>query len=368
MSIDVDPGLASSLDRGYTLPASWYTDPVRHTHELDRIFHRCWQYVGMAGDMASHGDFLTGRLGEVPIVVVRDEEGRLRGFVNVCRHRGSTLVLEEYGCKKSIQCHYHAWTYGLDGRLRAAPGAKAEANFDPSEFSLVPIRVETWGPFVFVNLDPAARPLMETLGELPRLVEETGVPLNRIRRRRRDTYDIAANWKVVIDNYLECYHCPTAHPGFSDLIDLDRYTIHLFDLFSAQAGPVSEKARRRSDNLYVVEEGVEAGLYVFLWPNFALNIYPGPGHVSLNLFLPTSNGETRAIYEYCLVDEVEEQEGTDFITFLDQIQREDIVLCESVQQGLRSGYFDQGRLMLSRERALQHFQKLVYRFTAGTSA
>lgn len=363
MTTETRDDLASSLDAGYTLPASWYTDAAVFEREKARIFGRCWQYLGLQDDLPAHGDFLTTTLGDVPIVVVRDADGRLRGFVNVCRHRGSTLVLEDRGCKKSIQCHYHAWTYGLDGRLRAAPGSKAEPDFDASAFSLVPIAVDTWGPFIFVNPEVEATPLQETLGDLPQQVAELGLDLNRLRLRRRDTYDIAANWKVVVDNYLECYHCPVAHPGFTDLIDLDNYTIREYDLFSTQTGPPTDRARMgEATGLYAIGEGVERGFYVYLWPNFMLNIYPGPGNVSLNLILPVDVGLTRAVYEYCFVEEVGEREVDDFIQFIDQVQREDIVLCESVQRGLRSGYFHQGKLMLSREGALRHFQKIVERF------
>jgi choline monooxygenase len=227
------------------------------------------------------------------------------------------------------------------------------------------VQVDTWGPFVFVNPDLQAGPLRETLGTLPALVDATGIDLNAIRCRKRDTYDIDANWKVVVDNYLECYHCPVAHPAFSDLIDLDQYVVTEYDLFSTQAGPVKESAVRGRDTLYSIGPGVEDGFYAYLWPNFMLNIYPGPGNVSLNLILPTGTGSTRAVYEYCFVDAVGEDEVRDFTAFIDQVQREDIVLCESVQRGLRSGFFDQGQLMLSRERALQHFQKLVFRYMQG---
>ena len=214
VTIDLMGPLASSLDRGYTLPASWYTNPAMFEAEKDCIFRRCWQYAGLTEQVRHHGEFFTCQAGEVPIVVVRDVDGDLRAFVNVCRHRGSILIPEERGCRKSIQCHYHAWTYGLDGTLRAAPGEKGEAGFDRSEFSLLPVRIDTWGPFIFVNPDRDAPPLYEVLGDLPDLVAETGLKLDDIRLRRRDTYDMAANWKVVVDNYLECYHCPTAHPGF----------------------------------------------------------------------------------------------------------------------------------------------------------
>lgn len=360
------PGLATSLRDGYTLPSTWYTDATIFHAEKDRIFRRSWQYVGLADRLARRGDFLTYWAGDVPIVVVRDERELLRGFVNVCRHRGSQLVLDRCGTRQSIQCHYHAWTYSLDGSLCAAPGEKGEPHFDRGEFSLVPVQVDTWGPFVFVNPDVGAPPLAHVLGDLPQLVNETGIDLNALRCRKRDRYDIAANWKVVVDNYLECYHCPVAHPGFSDLIDTQNYTIREYDYFSTQTGGVKQSAREGRRSPYVIGEGVEDGFYVFLWPNFMVNIYPGPGNVSLNLIVPQDTERTEAEYEYLFADEVTDGEVAEFTGFIDQVQREDTVLCESVQRGLRSGFFDQGKLLLSREAALRHFQLLVYgSVTAG---
>ncbi len=358
------PELQGALERGYTLPASWYTDSAIFALEQQRIFRRCWQYAGLTEQVASPGDFFTCRLGEVPVVVVRDVEGQLRAFVNVCRHRGSELVLDTSGNRKTLQCHYHAWTYNLDGSLRAAPGTKDEPGFCKEEFSLFPLPLETWGPFIFVNPDRQATPLAQMLGRLPQMVEATGLPLHAIRKRVRRTYEIAANWKVVVDNYLECYHCPIAHPAFSQLIELDQYQVREYEYFSTQGGPVKASASSQ-DNLYDTSDGVRAGFYAFLWPNFTLNIYPGPGNVSLNLFVPVDVNRTLAIYEYCFVDAVGQEEEQAFIKFIDQVQEEDIVLCESVQRGLRSGYFDQGRLILTRENGLRHFQKLVFRFLAG---
>ena len=358
------PDIATALEQGYTLPAIWYTDPAIFALEQQRIFRRCWQYVGLTEQVAQPGDFFTARMGEAPIVVVRDSEGQLRAFANVCRHRGSELVLDACGNRKTLQCHYHAWTYNLDGSLRAAPGSKDEPGFCKEHFSLVSLPLETWGPFIFVNPDRSAAPLAQMLGGLPGMVEATGLPLNAIKRRVQRAYDIAANWKVVVDNYLECYHCPVAHPGFSNLIDVNQYAVAEYEYFSTQGGPVKNAASGK-EGLYKIGAGVEEGFYAFLWPNFTLNIYPGPGNVSLNLFVPMDVNRTIAIYEYCFVDEVSAADERDFVQFIDQVQDEDVVLCESVQRGLRSGYFDQGRLMLSREKALRHFQQLVHRFLAG---
>jgi choline monooxygenase len=212
-----------------------------------------------------------------------------------------------------------------------------------------------------VNPDPAARPLAETLETLPQLVAATGLDLGAIRRRARQTYEIDANWKVVVENYLECYHCPVAHPGFCDLIDTNDYVVTEYEYFSTQTGKVKEAARNgMATNLYDASRGVQEGFYAYLWPNFTLNIYPGPGNVSLNLFVPLAVDRTLAIYEYCFADAVSAQEERDFTRFIDQVQREDITLCESVQRGLSSGYFEQGQLMLSREHALRHFQRLAH--------
>jgi choline monooxygenase len=353
--------LGSSLAEGYTLPARWYVDPAVFAAERDRVFRHCWQYVGLTEHLARPGDYLTYTAGDIPVIVLRDRAGSLRAHINVCRHRGCLLIPDGRGNRKALQCGYHAWTYDLDGSLRAAPGEKLEPGFDRAEFSLLPAQVDSWGPFVFVNPDCDAPPLLSMLGELPQLVAGTGIDLPALRSGHTDRYEIAANWKVVVDNYLECYHCPVAHPAFADLIDLDQYTIREYAYFSTQSGPVTDSARTGRDGLYAVGGNVAAGFYVYLWPNFMLNIYPGPGNVSLNLIVPEGAERTTAYYQYCFVDAVGAEERSDFIRFIDQVQREDTALCEAQQRGLRSGAIGQGRLMLSRERALQHFQRLVFR-------
>jgi phenylpropionate dioxygenase-like ring-hydroxylating dioxygenase large terminal subunit len=362
---DTQSKLQEALEQGRTLPATWYTDPVLYSRERDQIFRRTWQYVGLTEQLASPGDFFTATVGEVPIVVVKGKDEQIRAFANVCRHRGAIVVREQQGHRTSLQCHYHAWTYDLDGTLRSAPSMKDEASFDTACYRLPTLGCETWGPFIFVNPDPRpaqAQPLSDFLGELPALVTETGLDLTTIRRRVRRTYDIAANWKVVLDNYLECYHCPVAHPGFCDLIDTNEYVITEYEHFSTQQGALKSSARQGKDAPYQIGAGVENGFYAFLWPNFTLNIYPGPGNVSLNLFLPLGSERTIAIYDYCFADAISAQEEQAFVRFIDQVQEEDIVLCESVQRGLTSGYLEQGQLMLSKEKALRHFQKLVYRY------
>ncbi len=357
--------LRETLDQGFTLPASWYTDADIFRREQRRMFRHSWQYAGLTEQVAATGDFFTYNTGDLSFIILRDAEGQLRAFVNVCRHRGSQLILQENGRRSSLQCQYHAWTYDLDGSLRAAPGMKDEEAFNKDDFWLFPVSIGTWGPFIFINPDAHARPLADQLGELPALAAATGLNLDAIHRRVRRRYDIAANWKVVVDNYLECYHCPVAHPSFCDLIDVGNYTVREYDYFSTQTGTLKESAKAGRENLYDVggDKGaaVENGFYAYLWPNFTLNIYPGPGNVSLNLFIPVDVNHTIALYDYCFVEEVTEEEEANFVRFIDQVQTEDVALCESVQRGLRGGYFDQGKLMLTRENALRHFQKLVFK-------
>ncbi len=359
-----DPSLLEALGRGRTLPARWYTDPKLLEQEKKRIFAASWNYVGLVEQVAQAGDFLTCRVGEVPVVIVRDEARALRAYANVCGHRGSELVLEKSGNRRTLQCHYHAWTWDLDGALRAAPRCQEQAGFDKADFPLTPLGVETFGPFLFVNPGPAPRSLTATLGQLPAIIRSAGAEIDTLKFRERREYAIQANWKVVVENFLECYHCLVAHPAFADLIDLDRYQVVPHELFSVQRGPLKASAQEKRPERFGADECRE-GVYTYLWPNFMLNIYPGAGNASTNLILPIDEHHCLAVYEFFFSERMPEEEQRAMVAFIDQVQQEDIVLVESVQRGLRSGFYKQGQLILSRENGIQHFQKLVYSALTG---
>jgi len=348
-----NPALASALERGDTLPARWYVEAEVFQAEKERIFHSTWQYVGHTGQVPSAGDFFTTHLGELPIAIVRDTGGVLRAFANVCRHRGSEVVLECAGNRKTLQCHYHGWTYNLDGTLRAAPRENEQRSFARETLSLVPFAIETWGPLIFVNPARDAGPLRDVLGELPVIFERAGIDLTQMRMLRQDTYELASNWKVVVENFNECYHCPIAHPRFSQVIDTDSYRVDTRnEYFSAYYGPILRSPGR----------GVT---YATLWPNAMFALSGDPPAMQVISAIPIDAGHTRQLVDYFFAAELSDEQMRDYVEFSDLVTREDVVLCESVQRGLRSGAIEHGRLMLSREGGIQHFQKLVYRFLSA---
>src|SRR5918994_2496558 len=293
----------ATLADGRTLPFDWYSDPAVLRLERDRIFRRAWQYAGRADQAAERGSFFTCDAGGIPIVVVRDDEGTLRAFLNVCRHRGS-LVCEGEGRRETLQCPYHAWTYGLDGSLRAAPRSDREPLFDKTELGLVSASVDSWGPFVFVNPDGAAAPLAETLGELPELVAASGLDLGSLRFLQRSSGEYEANWKVCSENFLECYHCQVAHPGFSKVVDVsvDAYVLEASPTFSTQYGPVREEWKGEFDP----RGPIERGQFHFLWPNLTLNIMPGHPNLSIGPILPTAPERTARFLDYFVGPDVEQ--------------------------------------------------------------
>ena len=184
-----------------TLPWAWYADPEILRREGRRIFARAWQYVGHSGQVSEEGSFLASVAGEIPVVVTRARDGVLRAFVNVCRHRGH-IVATGSGRRETLQCPYHAWTYGLDGLLRAAPRSEREPGFDANELGLQQIAVDTWGPFVFVNPDPNAAPLADALGDVPARLAEI-LDVDALEFRFRSEFELDANWKIACENFLE---------------------------------------------------------------------------------------------------------------------------------------------------------------------
>ena len=337
-------GNAKHFPRLETLPWSWYTDPEILRREQETIFRQTWQYAGPAEHVADPQTFFTCRAGDIPVVVVRDREGELRAFVNVCRHRGS-IVVEGRGGRATLQCRYHAWTYELDGTLRTAPRADRERAFDPSGLSLVPVAVETWGPFVFVHPDREAPPLAGVVGRLPGLVPDVA----SLRFHHRSEYELAANWKIACENFLECYHCPVAHPGFSKVVDVDpdAYLLESNESFWSQFARLRDNA------------AAPAGQFHLLFPNVKLNVYPGAPNLSIGPVLPAGPERTVGYLDYFFPEDADEAWVSELLAFDDQVGREDASLVESVQRGVRSGVIEHGRLLPESEQLVAGFQRRV---------
>jgi choline monooxygenase len=356
------PPLGQPLEEGWTLPADWYRDQVVFDRERERVFGVGWQYAAPASHVAEPGSFVTAQVGHVPVVVVRDRAGALRGLVNVCRHRGH-LVAHGSGCRETLQCPYHAWTYDLDGSLRRAPRSEREPGFDPAALSLVPVSVDAWGPFVFVNPDAGAAPLAEALAELPALVAESGLALDELRFHSHHEWTIDANWKVVLENFLECYHCAVAHPGFSKVIDVDpdAYGLRVHRTFSSQVGPVRASALDGGRRVpYVPRGDVRQAQYHFLWPATTINIAPGPQNVAVERWVPTGPRRTVEVTDYYFGADVPPDQIADLMAWDEQVAREDVALVDAVQAGLDSAAVPQGRLMRESEQLIADFQRRVY--------
>ena len=343
MDFSFDADLASAE----TLPSRCYTDASMLPLEQARVFGRSWQWVGSTGQLAEPGSRFHVSIGGEPLLVLKDGEGRLRAFSAVCRHRAGRVG----GEGKTLKCAYHGWTYDLDGRLLGTPEFEGVKHFDRAGCALPEFRVESWGPWIFVNLDAAAPSLGEVLGEI--LTETAHWPLDRLRPVKTLDYDLACDWKVYVDNYLEGYHIPVAHPELFRQMDYSAYRVETRAWHSRQHAPV-----KGADTLYhrdLAEGAMPEALYYWVFPNLMVNVYPD--HVQLNLIQPLGPGRCRTHFAW-FVEEGKALDLSENLAFSDLVQQEDIALCEAVQQGLGSRTYDRGRYSAKRENGVHHFHQL----------
>ncbi len=343
------------LSRATTIPSNWYTDPAFLQLDRERVFWRTWQPVGHARDAALPGQYFSGEIAGEPIVITRTQTGELQAFANVCRHRASAIVNGK-GQGNVLKCPYHGWTYQLDGRLLGTPEFDGVNDFDRTAVCLTRYRVEAWGPFIFVNVDGQAPPLAEVMGSIPQEVAGLGCALDQLQFSHRRDYVIHCNWKVYIDNYLEGYHLPTAHPGLFRELDYSQYRVDTFRWHSSQYAPI-RPPRAGEVRQYGEEAADNRALYFWIFPNFMLNVYPD--NLSSNIILPLGPDKTLTIFEWFhypgaagVKDET--------IAFSDEIQQEDIGICEAVQKGLASRSYDKGRFSVKRENGVHHFHLLLH--------
>jgi len=356
MSNPPPPGLAGQpLATSSALPAHHYVGSAAEALDRRAVFARSWQLAAHRSQLAGIGDHVVTEVAGVPLVIVRDEDGELRALHNVCRHRAGPLALCDGRGAKRLRCHYHGWTYTLDGRLLSAPEMDAARNFNAATVRLPTAHVAGWRDLVFVALGEAP-PLHDLLYGIDARIGESA--LVGYTFQRRVAYDIGCDWKVYVDNYLEGYHVPHIHPELNRMLDYRSYLTELARWHSLQWSPLES-----SSDLY----GNGDALYYWIWPNTMLNILPG--RLQTNRVLPLPGNRCRVEFDFYYppdLDAVGRWERD--LVFSDAVQKEDVAICEHVQRGLASGSYVAGRLNPKRESGVHHFHELLraaYRGAAG---
>lgn len=328
------------------LEAEYYVRPEWWAYECKEVFGSSWQWVGTAAELAAPGTALAVDGAPIPLLVLRDQDGALRAWHNVCRHRAGPLLCGRAQGLKRLRCRYHGWTYTLDGCLRVAPELRDGVDFDFADFGLRPAAVRTWRGMVFVHADPDAdfAPLVAGLDE--RL---GALDLSAFVHQQRVGYTLDCNWKVYVDNYLEGYHVPHIHPSLNAVLDYRRYRTEVYPQSSLQASPLDE-----TPGVYAAGEA----LYVHLWPNTMLNVLPE--RLQTNRVLPLSPERCRVEFDYYYPGSLSAAARAARFEadhrFADPIQAEDAEICVYVQRALASGSYRPGPLHPERERAVLAFQ------------
>jgi carnitine monooxygenase subunit len=364
---DLDPG------RSWSLRAEAYTDQRWAEADVRGIFAQTWQWVCHVEKLRAPGSYVSATVAGMPVAVVRGRGGELRAFYNVCKHRAHEL-LSGSGTSRNIVCPYHAWTYSLDGSLKAARRADRMETFDKTEVCLDQVAVEEFGGMVYVNLDPAAVPLREQAADLAEEIAHWAPDVAQLTHAKRLTYDVATNWKNVIDNFLECYHCHIAHKEFVDLVDMDTYEVRTHGIWSSHFAEAGKHANAAYD---VSGASVTEHAVWWLWPNTCLLRYPGRGNFMVFQVVPDGPDRTLETWDFFLESTELNDAEVESVRYIDDVlQQQDIAIVESVQRGMRTPAFDQGRIVFDparegsglSEHGVHHFHGLVldaYRSLAG---
>ena len=343
------------LSEASTIPAPWYVDPRIAELETQTVFSKTWQMIGRIDQVEKAGQFVSAFVAGEPVVAVRGNDGVLRAFYNVCRHHAAAVVTEPCGQAQLLHCPYHGWNYGLDGSLKGMPEFDGVKNFERQQNGLVPVRAEIWEKFVFVNLDPHAESLASFLGGLVKRAAPLGLAtLNFFDTR---AYDIACNWKVFVDNYLDGgYHVPHLHKGLNSVLDYKEYTIENEDRYCLQSSPMVSSeddaatgATRKGDRAW----------YFWQYPNLMINCYQG--YMDTNLVIPVDVDHCRVIFDFYFddVSEAHREYNQQSVAVGARVQDEDLGICEDVQRGLKSRAYGAGRLSVRREAGEQLFHRLL---------
>jgi Rieske 2Fe-2S family protein len=337
-----------------TLPQRYFVSPETLAEEQETIFSKQWVLVGHQSQIATAGDYLTSDVAGESLMVVRDKSGEVRGFYNVCRHRGTRLCEEKTGHLSAIQCPYHAWTYALDGKLIGAPHMDTVQGFDKADYSLHAIRLALWEGFVFVNLDDSATPLAEWFAPLAGKFTHWNLP--KLHSAKRIEYDVRANWKLIFENYSECYHCPGVHPALSKLTPYDSAENDLSEgpFLGGFMRITKGKSLSMSGNACALpiehdqehdKESTQRVFYYSIFPNMLLSLHPE--YVMVHQLWPQSPERTLIVCDWLFHPDAARAgqavyNPDDAIQFWDTTNKQDWHVCELSQQGIASRAYEPG--------------------------
>ena len=348
---------AVGIESAWLPPKSWYNDGRFFALERDTVFKHNWLIAARSDQLQNIGDFVAGSVAGEPYVVVRGEDQQLRAFFNVCRHHAAQVAVGA-GCTESLVCPYHGWTYGLDGRLIKAPELGAVKDFDRTKFGLTPMQVAEWCGLVFISMSDAPRPLAGEFTELSRRLRDMEVDTLQFVARRK--YTLECNWKVYVDNYLDGgYHVSHLHKGLAGQLDLDSYRTEIFERYSIQSGAGASGGGAGSGGADFAERIGDRVLYAWIYPNLMINRY-GP-MMDTNWVLPRGHDSTEVIFDYYFMPTLAGDDAfvEKSLSASDVVQKEDVDICQSVQTGLASVSYDQGRYSVKREMGEHHFHRLL---------
>jgi phenylpropionate dioxygenase-like ring-hydroxylating dioxygenase large terminal subunit len=355
---DIGAGHDRDPARSMSLRSAAYTDPKWLAADLRGIFARTWQWVCHVEQLAEPGSYVAATVAGMPVVVVRDRSGVVRAFYNVCKHRAHEL-LSGAGTTGTIVCPYHAWVYDLDGALRGA----RRATFDKSGICLDQVRVEEFCGFVYVNLDPGAAALSVQAPDLAAEIMRWAPDVGRLTFAKRLTYDVRSNWKNVIDNFLECYHCHVAHREFVALVDMDTYEVRTHGIWSSH---FAEAGKGENPAYDVAGASVTQHAVWWLWPNTCLLRYPGRGNFMVFQVVPAGPDRALETWDFFFETDRLQDAEVEAVRYIDEVlQMQDIAIVESVQRGMATPAFDQGRIVYDprglglSEHGVHHFHGLV---------
>ncbi|KAB7705542.1 Rieske 2Fe-2S domain-containing protein [Bacillus aerolatus] len=339
--------ISEKLSEAHTLPSWLYTKPEVLEVEKREIFSKTWQYVGHTSQFTKPGDYITTEVADRPVIVSYGQDGELRAFYNVCTHRAAKLV-EGEGNKAVFACPYHAWTFRLDGSLNRAPNMDGVENFDHQDFCLKKIKLEIFESFIFINLDPEAESMSVLFPDLFNHVKK--YDMGSFKRVRVKETICQSNWKIGIDNYLECDHCSIVHKALVSKLDMNLYEMAMYENYSYQGTPLKGVAGD-----FALGQG---GRYYWLYPNTWFSFDPGPANLSIHQSIPIDHRTTKYVYTTFFKTDVVTKEEEELMAIDELVRKEDLDICEVVQKGIETGVHTQGRFSLT-ENLVHQFHLLL---------